>query len=102
MEAARTIVSLGRTIRTEAKVRTRQPLPHAIVHFAGDREALDPLLKLVASELNVKDVLFAGSAEELGRWRAKPNFRVLGPRLGNRVKEIAAALASDDGTLAGA
>jgi isoleucyl-tRNA synthetase len=102
MDAARTIVSLGRTIRTDAKVRTRQPLSHAVVHFAGDREALEELLELVASELNVKDVVFAGSAEELGRWRAKPNFRVLGPRLGNRVKAVASALAADDGTTAGA
>jgi len=102
MDAARTIVSLGRTIRTDAKVRTRQPLSHAVVHFAGDREALEELLELVASELNVKDVVFAGSAEELGRWRAKPNFRVLGPRLGDRVKSVAAALSRDDGALAGA
>jgi len=102
MDAARTIVSLGRTIRTDARVRTRQPLSHAVVHFAGDRESLEELLELVASELNVKDVVFAGSAEELGRWRAKPNFRVLGPRLGDRVKAVASALAQDDGTTAGA
>jgi len=102
MEAARTIVSLGRTIRTEAKVRTRQPLSHAVVHFAGDRAALEELLDVVASELNVKEVVFAGSAEELGRWRAKPSFRVLGPRLGQGVKQVAAALGADDGSLAGA
>ncbi|HVH53073.1 MAG TPA: DUF5915 domain-containing protein, partial [Actinomycetota bacterium] len=40
------------------------------------------------------------SAEQLGRWRARPNFRTLGPRLGPRVKEVAAALAADDGSLA--
>jgi isoleucyl-tRNA synthetase len=102
MAAARTIVSLGRTIRTDAKVRTRQPLSHAVLHFAGDREALEELLDLVASELNVKEVVFAGSAEELGRWRAKPNFPVLGPKLGDRVKSVAKELDADDGTLAGA
>jgi isoleucyl-tRNA synthetase len=36
-----------------------------------------------------------------GRWRAKPDFKVLGPRLGPRVQVVAAALAADDGTLAG-
>jgi isoleucyl-tRNA synthetase len=45
-------------------------------------------------------VLFAESAEQLGRWRAKPNFKVLGPRLGPGVKEVAAALELDDGSLA--
>src|SRR5205823_2292496 len=34
-------------------------------------------------------------------WRAKPNFRVLGPRLGPRVKDVARVLERDDGTLAG-
>jgi isoleucyl-tRNA synthetase len=48
----------------------------------------------------VKQVLFAESAEQLGRWRAKPNFKVLGPRLGPGVKDVAAALERDDGSLA--
>ena len=50
----------------------------------------------------MKEVLFAESAEQLGRWRAKPRFSVLGPRLGPRVKEVAAALSTDDGSLAAA
>jgi isoleucyl-tRNA synthetase len=37
----------------------------------------------------------------IGRWRAKPDFKVLGPRLGPRVQAVASALAADDGTLAG-
>jgi isoleucyl-tRNA synthetase len=61
-----------------------------------------PLLDLVADELNVKRVVFAESAERFGRWHAKPNYRVLGPKLGPSVKGLADALASDDGTAAGA
>src|SRR5439155_13438579 len=53
MHAARTIVSLGRTIRTDTKVRVRQPLSRAIVHYAGTHAALEPLLDLVGQELNV-------------------------------------------------
>ena len=100
MHAARQIVELGRRIRSESKVRVRQPLLEAVVHYPGDHDALRPLLPLVAQELNVKRVVFAESAEQLGRWRAKPNFRSLGPRLGPRVKEVAATLAADDGSLA--
>ena len=88
-------------MRTSSKIRTRQPLSHAVVHAAGDHDALVPLLDLVASELNVKDVVFAESEQELGTWRARPNFRALGPRLGDRVKSLASALAADDGSLAG-
>ena len=100
MEDVRRIVSLGRTIRTETKVRVRQPLLEAVVHYPGDHGALLPLLGLVADELNVKRVEFAESAERFGRWRAKPNFKTLGPRLGPHVKAVAAALADDDGALA--
>jgi isoleucyl-tRNA synthetase len=102
MAAVRQIVELGRRVRTETKIRVRQPLLEAVVHYAGDHGALEPLLDLVAEELNVKQVLFAESADQLGRWRAKPNFKVLGPRLGPRVKDAATALEHDDGSLAAA
>jgi isoleucyl-tRNA synthetase len=94
-------VTLGRTVRSDTKVKVRQPLPRAVVHFAGDREALRPLLPLVTDELNVKEVEFAESAQQLAGWRAKPNFRALGPRLGARVQSLAAVLAADDGSVAG-
>jgi isoleucyl-tRNA synthetase len=100
MATARAAAKLGRQVRTDAKVRVRQPLARAALHVAGDPERLRPLLGLVAEELNVKEVAFAESAEELSGWRAKPNFRTLGPTLGAAVQEVAAALAADDGTLA--
>ncbi len=102
MGAARSIVSLGRTVRNDAKVRVRQPLAEAVVHYPGDHGVLTPLLPLVAEELNVRQVLFAESAEQLAGWRAKPNFRALGPKLGAGVKELASFLASDDGSIAAA
>jgi isoleucyl-tRNA synthetase len=101
MEVGRTIVELGRRIRVEHRVRTRQPLSGAVVHHPGDRARLGEVLDVVRDELNVKEIGFAGSVDELGTWRAKPDFRVLGPRLGSRVREVAAALAADDGALAG-
>jgi isoleucyl-tRNA synthetase len=101
MALARQVVELGRRIRTETKTRTRQPLTAAVVHLPGELGSFDPLLETVAEELNVKRVDVAGSAEVFGRWRAKPDFKVLGPRLGPRVQALAAALAADDGTLAG-
>jgi isoleucyl-tRNA synthetase len=100
MAAARQIVSLGRTARTDTKTKVRQPLPRAVIHYAGDHAALRPLIDLITDELNVKAVEFAESAEQLAGWRARPNFRELGPRLGSAVKAVATALARDDGSLA--
>ena len=101
MGTARAIVELGRRVRTETKTRTRQPLSEAVIHLAEDPAGLQDLLPIVAEELNVREVVFAESVAGFGRWHAKPNFKALGPRLGPRVKELATALAADDGTLAG-
>jgi isoleucyl-tRNA synthetase len=100
MRTVREIASLGRTIRADAKVRVRQPLAGAVVHYRGDHEPLLPLLDLVRQELNVRAVDFAESSEQLSGWRAKPRFRTLGPRLGPAVREVADALAADGGSLA--
>jgi isoleucyl-tRNA synthetase len=97
MSLGRQIVELGRRIRTETKTRTRQPLAGAVVHRTGRRGELDALTETIAEELNVKEVRFAESADAFGRWRAKPDFKVLGPRLGTRVRAVAAVLSGDDG-----
>src|SRR5262249_28593422 len=52
-----------------------------------------------ANELNVRSVRFAEEAS-FGAWRAKPNFRILGPRLGAAVKDVGDALTRDDGSVA--
>ncbi len=100
MEAARAIVELGRRVRVETKTRTRQPLGEAVIHYAGNHDALAAVMPLVADELNIKRVVFAESAASFGRWRAKPDFQVLGPKLGNRVKLVATFFENDDGTIA--
>jgi isoleucyl-tRNA synthetase len=103
MAVARAVVSLGRQVRTDARARVRQPLPRALLHVpAGRAPGLFLLLDLIAEELNVKEVAFAESAEELSGWRARPNFKVLGPRLGSLAQAVRAALERDDGTLAAA
>jgi isoleucyl-tRNA synthetase len=100
MEDARRVVGLGRTVRTDAKVRVRQPLARATVSLPGGEGRLQPLLGLVADELNVASVGFAEGDEALSEWRARPNFRSLGPRLGPRAQAAAEAIRADDGTLA--
>ena len=91
MALARAVVELGRRIRVETKTKTRQPLHEAVVHVPGRDAELDGLLDVIADELNVKAVRFADT-ESFGAWRAKPNYKVLGPALGGRVQAVAAAL----------
>jgi isoleucyl-tRNA synthetase len=58
------------------------------------------VVPLVADELNVKRVVFAESEASFGRWRAKPNYQVLGPKLGDQVKQVAKSLGQEDGGIA--
>jgi isoleucyl-tRNA synthetase len=96
VDAVRRLVELGRAARTDGKVKTRQPLRRALLLHPG--VALDDASRdEIESELNVKA---AETIEGLGgivSWTAVPNFRTLGPRLGPKVNEIKAALASADG-----
>ncbi len=94
MELARSLVSLGRSARAHAGVRVRQPLRRALVALPPDSPRL--LEDLVAEELNVDTVVRADRLSELVSFELVPNFRLLGPRLGEAVKEVRAALARAD------
>lgn len=54
------------------------------------------LLNEIREELNVKEVILAADDREHVDLRAKPNFKVLGKRLGSRVKDLAQTLADLD------
>ncbi len=101
MASARQVVELGRRVRVETKTKTRQPLLEAVIHLPGTHRGLDELFEVVAEELNVREVRLADDVGVFGRWRAKPDFKVLGERLGGRVQMLAETLAADDGGLAG-
>jgi isoleucyl-tRNA synthetase len=97
MEAARRIVGLGRAARTDAGVRTRQPLRRALLLHPGAALS-DEVKEEVKAELNVRELEDVETLSDLMTWTVVPNFRALGPRLGPRVNEVKAALAAADGT----
>ncbi|MCX7619748.1 MAG: isoleucine--tRNA ligase [Acidimicrobiales bacterium] len=97
MAAARRLVALGRSARTDAKVKVRQPLPRALLLHPGVRLSAEVRAEIL-SELNVKALEDIDTLSGLMSWTVVPNFRVLGPRLGPKVNEVKAALAAADGT----
>jgi len=92
MEAVRTLSRLGRAARERVKIRVRQPLGALYSVIPAGIELDEELLELVRDELNVKEVRFLQAAEELVELRARPNFRVLGPRFGPRTAAAADAI----------
>ena len=97
MSLARTLVSLGRAARTEAKLGVRQPLPRAIALLHGDEEMRDEVVREIRDELNVKQFEVVSSLEGLLSYRVVPNFKVLGPRLGKLLPRVKKLLESVDG-----
>ena len=97
MAAARRLVSLGRSARTEAKVKVRQPLARALMLHDGP-QLDDAVADEIRSELNVRLLEEIDTLSGLMGWQVLPNFRILGPRLGSSVNEVKAALASADGS----
>jgi isoleucyl-tRNA synthetase len=97
MEAVRLTVELGRAARAQAKAKVRQPLRRAvIVANDAEREAIEARADLVTAELNVKELDFVTDEGELVSYTAKPNYRVLGPRFGKKMPQVAAAVEALD------
>ena len=93
MSAAQQSVGVGRALRQDAGIRTRQPLGRMLLHaHDGRAERLcgdDYLSSLVAEELNVKAVEILDDPLSVVRLEAKANFRAMGPRFGKRAPEAA-------------
>ena len=96
MAAAQRAVALGHNLRKQKNLKVRQPLARAVVVCAapGFEEALAPMAPVIAEELNVKAVEFAADESRFVTLSAKANFKVLGKKLGPRMKAAAAAIAA--------
>ncbi len=97
MQLARKLVGLGRSARTEAKIRIRQPLRRALVVIpSADAADIEGLEDVIAEELNVKLIETAIGIGELVSYAVKANFKALGPRFGARMPVVASAIAAAD------
>jgi isoleucyl-tRNA synthetase len=98
MHSIRELARLGRAAREEAGIKVRQPRGRMVCVAANVPErALEPLVPLLASELNVKVVEFASSGDALVSLEARPNFRSLGKKFGKQTPLAAQAVAAFDG-----
>jgi len=98
MELVLEIVVLGRAARNAANIKNRQPIGNMYVKAEGTLS--DFFKEIVEDELNIKKVTFKEDMEEYLSYSFKPQFRVLGPKVGKAIGEIKAALAGLNGHVA--
>ena len=89
------IVALGRAARNASGLKNRQPV--ANLYVKAKKVLLGFFREIVASELNVKQVIFKDDMEAYLTYSFKPQFKVLGPKAGKRIGEIKAALEKVNG-----
>ena len=87
MDLVRHIISLGRNIREEVKIKVRQPISEALID-AKNKDLISDLTPLIKEELNVKDVTFIDDISTYMNFNVKPNFKEVGKVLGPKIKEF--------------
>jgi isoleucyl-tRNA synthetase len=87
VEAAQAAVSLGHALRKEYKLKVRQPLQkaHLITSNKELLHSLEKQMQLIADELNVKEVELHSDEGKFVQWLVKPNFPVLGKKIGKLI-----------------
>ncbi len=94
MEVTRKAVSMGRSVRNTYSLKIRQPLKalHVATPNAKEKLILREMEDIIREELNVKEVIFRKSDEDLVEYKAKANFKALGSKLGKHMKEAASRI----------
>ena len=95
MEVVLEVVTLGRAARNAANIKNRQPVGQMYVKAA--HELPDFFVKIIEDELNIKEVIFRDDISDFLAYHVKPNFHVLGPKVGKQMGAVKKALEASDG-----
>ena len=87
MDLVRELISIGRNIREEQKLRVRQPLSEILIDGKNSM-VIGELTELIKEELNVKKVTYVKDTSEYMNFTVKPNFRNVGKVFGSNLKEF--------------
>ena len=87
MDLIRSLISIGRYVREETKIKVRQPLSEALLD-GKNKELISDLVSLIEEELNIKKVVFVDDLNEYMNLSVKPNFKVVGKIFGPLIKEF--------------
>jgi isoleucyl-tRNA synthetase len=95
MELAQKISSMGLALRKKSNIIVKQPLQKLMIPVNAEMKArLEAVESLIKNELNVKEIVYVESSEDILVKKVKCNFKVLGKKFGPLMKQVAVAVAS--------
>ena len=95
MEIVLEVVTLGRAARNAANIKNRQPV--ARMFIKAEHTLPEFFVEIIEDELNVKAVTFRDDMSDFLSYHVKPNFRVLGAKVGKQMNAVKKALEESDG-----
>ncbi|MFZ9589534.1 MAG: isoleucine--tRNA ligase, partial [Chitinophagaceae bacterium] len=98
MAMAREFSSLVLSIRKKVNIRVRQPLQKLLIPISSDQmqQQLKKVEDLILAEVNVKEMQYLPADNDFIKKRVKPNFVILGKKLGAKMKAAAAVITALD------
>lgn len=88
MQAIREIVELGRSIRHNHQLKTKQPLTKIIIVSNNHSDDLVSFEHIIKEELNMKEIDWADSTNNFIQHSLKLNFKQAGPKFGKSVNQV--------------
>jgi isoleucyl-tRNA synthetase len=98
MQLAQDASSLILGLRKKVNIKVRQPLQKVLIPVLNPamKEQLEKVEDLIKSEVNVKEVQYITETEGFIKKKITPNFKVLGKRVGAKMKAVSAAILAFD------
>ena len=98
MQLAQDISSMILSLRKKVNINVRQPLQKVLIPILDDQfEAkVERVKPLILSETNLKELTYIKDTEGFIKKKIKPNFKLLGAKVGKDMKEVAAEISSFD------
>src|SRR5664279_5557976 len=96
MKLAQETSSLILSIRKKINIKVRQPLKRVLIPILnpGMKVQLTKVEELIRSEVNIKEIQYLEADNEFIHKKIKPNFILLGKKLGSKMKAVSAAFAA--------
>jgi isoleucyl-tRNA synthetase len=93
---AQDVCSMILSLRKKEQIKVRQPLQKVMIPVLqeGQKQDLEWVQEIIKSEVNIKEIEFVSADSGLFEKSAKPNFKLLGAKLGKDMAAVAKVISA--------